>query len=136
MWSAIVVFSCSFGLTHLCALLEPLLLLGDQHHTRERLGHLGTQRVRVLTVIVILSRISRHVALPITIHKLSVSASLPLPDPGRCRMFHDPATAPAAAAAATRLVQRFSGIAVDAAATVQWQLTEKSRYIRTIIEDK
>ena len=82
--------------------------------------------MRVLTVIVILSRISRHVALPITIHKLSVSASLPLPDPGRCRMFHDPATAPAAAAAAaTRLVQRFSGIAVDAAATVQWQLTEK-----------
>ena len=125
MWSAIVVFSCSFGLTHLCALLEPLLLLGDQHHTRERLGHLGTQRVRVLTVIVILSRISRHVALPITIHKLSVSASLPLPDPG-C-LFHDPATA---ADAATRLVQRFSGIAVDAAAAVQWQLTAKWKDIR------
>lgn len=122
MWSAIVVFSCSFGLTHLCALLEPLLLLGDQHHARQRLGHLRTQRV-LLTVTLI--RISRQVPLPMTIHKLSVSASLPLPDPG-C-LFHDPATA---ADAATRLVQRFSGIAVDAAAAVQWQLTAKWKDIR------
>ena len=76
----------------------------------------------MLTGIGILTRVSRHVTLPITIHKLSVPASLPLPDPCDCRLFHDSATAPAAA---NRLVQRFGGTAVDAAAAVKWQLTEK-----------
>ena len=91
---------------HLCALLEPFLLLGDQHDAGERLGHLGTQRVLLAAVIGVRVRVSRHVPLPITVHKLSVVSAPLLPLPDAARLFHDPAAA--AAAAATRLVQRLS----------------------------
>ena len=107
--------------SHLGALLEPLLLLGDQHHPGERLGHLRTQRVLTVGVRVVrvVRAAARHVPLPTAIRKLSVvpaaASLLPLTDPAR--LFHDPAVASAAQA---RLVQRFGGISVDAAATVQW----------------
>ena len=117
--------------SHLGALLEPLLLLGDQHHPRERLGHLRTQRMLTvgMRVVRVVRAATRHVPLPTAVHKLPVvppaSALLPLPDPAR--LFHDPAVAPAAQA---RLVQRFGGVPVDAAATVQWQFTKNENKFR------
>ena len=121
--------------SHLGALLEPLLLLGDQHHPGERLGHLRTQRVLtvgVRPVRVARAAAARHVPLPTAVRKLSIvttaSTLLPLPDPAR--LFHDPAVAPAAQA---RLVQRFGGIPVDAAATVQWQFTKNEKKFRLLL---